>query len=269
MNQKSSGTVSRSVLEEPAEWATRGRFQQSEVLLFGLFVCGWPGPVAVFTVFFCQIIDSREAGLRGILSEVFEYLSPRTWPDHKILGSSDVLEKESFVAGFTRVEFCFEVDFRNFDPLSRLVIEIVCALWCCPSIDIKDFDSTFAVTIIIFILALLVEMVLESVVPLHVSIIREVMNTFILQLEWELGYLAVPSLISARNVHLFKSGSVRCYSCANLPPRCWSHRGRIRPFAAFKHLCLLGISCALVIGETFHTILESTAEEVPRRVVLT
>ena len=153
-----------------------------------------------------------------------------------------MFEIESFVAGFTRVEFCFEVDFRNFDPLSRLVIEIVCALWCSPSIDIQDFDSTFAVTIIIFIHALRVEMVLESVIPLHVAIIWEVVDTFVLQLEWELGFLAVPSLFPTRNVHLFMRGSIRCNSRASLPPSCWSHRGRIRPFAAFKHLRLLGIS---------------------------
>jgi len=103
-----------------------------------------------------------------------------------------MLEIQSFVASFTCVEFSFEINLRNFDPFPRISIEIRCALRCSQSIDIEKVDPAFTVSIFIIIYALSIEMVSESVVPLRITIIRKVVNAFVLKLEWELVFLAVP-----------------------------------------------------------------------------
>lgn len=118
-------------------------------------------------------------------------------------------------------------------------------------------------------LALSIEVVPESVIPINFTIVREVVHTFVLELEWELiGIIVLQILFSIRLPMLvFSDGTVRFYCPCR--PICWSgHGSRIRSIVAFKELRLQCVYKALVF-RSFHTTLECAVKEVPRRVLLT
>lgn len=115
------------------------------------------------------------------MKEVWLGIFPSTWPDSVFLPiNSLVLEEEPLIACFTCVEISFEVDLSDFDSLARLSIEVRLTFRCSPGIDIHDFDPAFAMSIIIDIIALCVEVVSESVIPLLFPIVREIVYAFVL-----------------------------------------------------------------------------------------
>ena len=144
---------------------------------------------------------------------------PSIGPASLILDNPVMLEIESFISGLARVEFSLQLDLSYLDPLARISIEVSCALGSSPGIDIHDFDPTFAVTITIFIYTLWVEIVLQSVIPLLVAIIWEVVDAFVLQLERVLVFRAVSHLFGSSwiSVHRLISGSVRSNARASRP----------------------------------------------------
>ena len=59
-------------------------------------------------------------------------------------------------------------------------------LRCGPSVDVQEGHAGFAVTVPCGVIALFVEVVSESVVPLSIAIVWEVVNTLVLELERQL-----------------------------------------------------------------------------------
>ena len=97
-----------------------------------------------------------------------------------------MLEEQSSIALNASVELGFEIYFSNFDLLARLLVQILYTRRCSPTVDVHDVDFVSTVAIMIFSFTLRVEVLLKSVIPLHLAVVREVVNAYVFQLEWEL-----------------------------------------------------------------------------------
>ena len=182
-----------------------------------------------------------------------------------------MLEEQSIVASFTCSELRKKLDLANLDALSLLVIQIQLTFWRSPAVNVHHLDSVVAVTIVLLVGALVIEVGSHGLMPRKIFIhsLIVVRHTLVLQLEWELvirwilhRFLVCRRFNGARPIH-----STDC-----VVEEGWSDDGCcVGKITTFKHLFLFRATHAVVgasivcrfLWEALHSALERVPEEVP------
>jgi len=219
------------------------------ILICSFLVVVWPGPSVGVTILFGEVFDCREFAPLvfwnslpvevRVVGTSARVTFPLSREGSVVLVGSNVLEEQPVIAGFARVELGLELDRGNPFSLLSFTVEIILTVRCCQSVDVQYGHSGCAVTVACGIIAKIVEVFTHSLVPIFITIVREIVNALVLKLEWELVRLVV----SQCSFRIWLVVGHRDHTSISLLllgfPVGWSYHGSgVGAIVAFKELSL-------------------------------